>query len=168
MTKNKTKNNRRKSGTRSRSKSSSRSSSRSRSKSPETKVQDLVKDLRPVEREGYGYKFKIGNQYFFDNEDNGNLLTYTMESGIFQGAKDYREPNFNNVKLLLKREEPGFYDWENYHKDKGVRPTAIFRFYEIKPEVAKKNISKILTKGKIHGLETNSLLADSVFSYLHK
>jgi len=129
---------------------------------------DLENHLINVERNGFGYKFKKGKHYYFDNEDNDNLYNYTMETGIYQGEEDYREPSFKDIKLLYRDEQnlPYHHDWKTYHKDKGVRPTAIFRFYEIDPNYRADLVSEYLTKGNIHGLETNYLLSENISSYL--
>jgi len=134
----------------------------------EEQFDDLENHLIYVERKGLGYKFKKGKHYYFDNQDNDNLLNYTMETGIYQGSEDYREPSFSNIKLLYvdKPDLPYYHDWDNYHPDKGVRPTAIFKFYEIDPKLVQQYASKFLTKGKIHGKETNSLLAQKISGYL--
>jgi len=151
-------------------------------------LEDLKKELIPVRG-----KKKIGKHYYFDNPNNGNGLRYTMETGIYQGEEDFREPSFRDIKLLYKapldkkcdecrsgnrlglegctcgrlRGEGNFYDWTPYHDDPGVRETANFYFYVIDPKFTRKATSRFLTEGKIHGKETNALLASKIGSFLN-
>jgi len=93
-----------------------------------------------------------------------------MESGFYKGGKqDYREPLFSDIKLLYKDDMDGHSDWQQYHQDSGARPTATFRFYELnKKRLHELLSSKVLPKGNINGIETQSILTDDILSYINK
>jgi hypothetical protein len=151
-------------------------------------LEDLRAHLIPVKRK------KKGKHYYFDNFNNGRSLRYTMETGIYNGEEDFREPSFRDIKLLYKTpltrkchecrtrnplgvegcecgrlrldEEGNFYDWRPYHQDPGVRESATFRIYKIDPKFIRKSASRFLSHGKVHGKETNAGLAFKVSKFL--